>query len=265
MSSENIEPVEEKEQVEVNENQEVDGNIHGETDVEHIESAEAYTKESDKDIKQDDSAQLEPVQQEEIRKEPEPEHLPAQQDAEQKSVELRTPKHRSGDHSTPQLAVASEPLMYEKSKDKFGMLAKSALGSIIDIRQMGISGEVSEKKMVRYANTYKMEAENPFNPEEVDKILRKVMEEALENLTYDVEKCNKQAKWASASIRYRVKRMNFDRYKIVCLVTIGEKHSQDILATCKFLWDAEKDGYAAFALENTYVFGYAQCFGLYYE
>lgn len=55
------------------------------------------------------------------------------------------------------------------------------------------------------------------------------------------------------------------RYKIICMVTIGEKNSQDVLATCRFLWDSDKDRYSIYSVENTYVFGIAQCFGLYYE
>ncbi|KAJ8928206.1 hypothetical protein NQ314_019269 [Rhamnusium bicolor] len=54
-------------------------------------------------------------------------------------------------------------------------------------------------------------------------------------------------------------------YKILILVSIGEKHSQDMMVTCRFLWDAEKDRYSNYSMENTYVFGIAQCFGIYYE
>ncbi|CAH1968030.1 unnamed protein product [Acanthoscelides obtectus] len=117
----------------------------------------------------------------------------------------------------------------------------------------------------RYMNTYKLESDNPFNHEKVDKILVNVMTEAIEGLKYDADKCSKQARWASSAIRAKVKELEFDRYKIVIIVSIGEKNSQDILATCRFLWDAEKDRYSIYSLENTYVYGIAQCFGLYYE
>ncbi|XP_023311658.1 tctex1 domain-containing protein 1-B [Anoplophora glabripennis] len=154
--------------------------------------------------------------------------------------------------------------LYRPEEQRKSRITK-ALGSIIDIRRSSVTGEVSDKKAVRYMNTYKLESDNPFNPEKVDKILESVMIEALENLTYDMEKCPKQAKWASMAIRAKVKALEFDRYKIISIVTIGEKHSQDVLVTCRFLWDAEKDRYSTFAMENTYVFGIAQCFGLYYE
>ncbi|KAG5872422.1 hypothetical protein JTB14_013667 [Gonioctena quinquepunctata] len=120
-------------------------------------------------------------------------------------------------------------------------------------------------EILKYSNTYRLDSENPFNPEKVDKILQNVLMEALENLSYDPEKCANQAKWATAMIRSKVKELQFDRYKILCMVTIGEKNSQDVLVCCRFLWDAEKDRFSTFSMENTFVFGIAYCFGLYYE
>lgn len=60
-------------------------------------------------------------------------------------------------------------------------------------------------------NTYKLDSDKPFNPEKVDKILKSVMTEAFENLTYDKDKCLSQAKWASVQIRSRVKELEFER------------------------------------------------------
>lgn len=60
-------------------------------------------------------------------------------------------------------------------------------------------------------NTYKLDSDRPFNTEKVDKILKAVMTEALENLVYDKDKCLMQAKWASMQVRIRVKELEFDR------------------------------------------------------
>lgn len=49
------------------------------------------------------------------------------------------------------------------------------------------------------------------------------------------------------------------------MVTIGEKQSQDVFVSCRFLWDAERDRYAKYVHENMHVFGIAMCFGIYYE
>lgn len=60
-------------------------------------------------------------------------------------------------------------------------------------------------------NSYKLDSDSPFNVEKVEKILQTVLTETLEDLTYDPEKCPKQAKKASAIIRSKVKELEFDR------------------------------------------------------
>lgn len=113
-------------------------------------------------------------------------------------------------------------------------------------------------------------------------------------MQYDPDNCPKQAKWACSMIRAKVKEMEFDRYhlhsssyslffllqirrfklnifffffryKIIILVTFGEKRGQDILYGIRFLWDAERDKFAMSTHENMSVFGIAMCIGIYYE
>ncbi|XP_049826699.1 dynein light chain Tctex-type 5-like isoform X2 [Aethina tumida] len=110
-----------------------------------------------------------------------------------------------------------------------------------------------------------LESQNPFNAEKVYKILKAVLDEAMENMTYDPEKCANQAKWASNQIKSDVKKLEFDRYKIISLVTFGERHDQDVNMSCSFLWDHEKDNFAMYTSETNTVFGVALCFGIYYE
>ncbi|KAL1513019.1 hypothetical protein ABEB36_002504 [Hypothenemus hampei] len=154
----------------------------------------------------------------------------------------------------------------EMKLKKFGGLtskAKIVLGSIVDIKSNAL--ETYDRKAAKYQNTYKLESNNPFNSEKVDKILKEVMEEVMENLQYDPDKCVSVARFASSQIRNKVKQLEFHRYKLVCIVSIGEKNSQDVYATCRFLWDPEKDGYSFYAIENSNVYAIAYCFGLYYE
>ncbi|XP_071053468.1 dynein light chain Tctex-type 5-B-like [Onthophagus taurus] len=117
----------------------------------------------------------------------------------------------------------------------------------------------------KFANTYKLYSDKPFNVEKVTKILEEVLKEALENLTYDAEKVPNQAKWASSLIKDKVKEEEYDRYKIISFVTISEKRSQDMFFAYSFLWDPERDKHASFWHENNSVVGIACCFGLYYE
>lgn len=84
-------------------------------------------------------------------------------------------------------------------------------------------------------------------------------------LPYSPDLCAKQAKWASDTIRKKIKELEYRRYKLIIIVTMGEKHNQDIFCCCRFLWDFQKDNYTTYTMENPAVFGYALVFGLYYE
>ncbi|KAF5271287.1 hypothetical protein FQR65_LT05302 [Abscondita terminalis] len=144
--------------------------------------------------------------------------------------------------------------------------SKLAVGSIIAFGKGGGYGEYgSTAKIPRYMNSYKMNSDFPFVVEKVEIILNEVLAETLADLTYDSGNCSKQAKAASGTIRARVKEESYDRYKIVALVTIGEKRYHDQCCVVRFLWDADRDKYAISVQDNVHVFGVAMCFGLYYE
>ncbi|XP_028130500.1 dynein light chain Tctex-type 5-B-like isoform X2 [Diabrotica virgifera virgifera] len=176
------------------------------------------------------------------------------------------------------LGLSSQLLIEEKKKKRFER-AKDVLGEVIDIRGDSVGAEDRDRRlrfmnnkydldkpiMARFMNTYKLDSDKPFNHQKIESVLKSVMEEALQDLKYDPEKCIKLAKWASNTIRAKVKQMEFDRYRIISLVTIGEKHNQGVLCTCRFLWDSDRDNYSCYTLQNPFVFGIALCFGLYYE
>ncbi|XP_070172600.1 dynein light chain Tctex-type protein 2 [Polyergus mexicanus] len=117
----------------------------------------------------------------------------------------------------------------------------------------------------KYQNTYRIEPRNPFKADLVDKIVRSVMKNRLDELAYDDTVVAKLCGDVASEIRRRVKKLNFDRHKIIVRVTIIEKASQSVETTLGFLWDSENDNYSLFSLEGQTF--HAQCcvFGVYYE
>lgn len=85
-----------------------------------------------------------------------------------------------------------------------------------------------------------------------------------ENMTYDAVTCAHNAKALSAKLRDLIKEQSFSRYKLVAVVTIGEKKSQHMTAVMKFLWDPKLDRFIDFCLENMYIFVAAIVFATYY-
>ncbi|XP_072763118.1 dynein light chain Tctex-type protein 2 [Anoplolepis gracilipes] len=122
-----------------------------------------------------------------------------------------------------------------------------------------------DNEVPKYQNTYRMEPQNPFKADLADKIVKSVMNNRLDELAYDDTVVAKLCGDIASEIRRRVKKLNFDRHKIVVTVTIIEKTSQSVETAVGFLWDSEKDNYSLFSLEGRSF--YAQCcvFGIYYE
>jgi hypothetical protein len=51
----------------------------------------------------------------------------------------------------------------------------------------------------------------------------------------------------------------------VCTVEIGEKRSHSVYSVLGFLWDVDRDSYAFYTYESTYIYAVACMYGVYYE
>ncbi|XP_025156990.1 tctex1 domain-containing protein 1-like [Harpegnathos saltator] len=132
--------------------------------------------------------------------------------------------------------------------------------------QLEVNDKICDDNEVpKYQNTYHMESQNPFKTDQVDKIVRSVMNNRLDELTYDNAESMKLCGDIASEIRRRMKKLNFNRYKIVIVVTIIEKVSQSVETTVGYLWDSEKDNYSVFSFEGRTFHAYCCVFGLYYE
>ncbi|XP_011699413.1 PREDICTED: tctex1 domain-containing protein 3-like [Wasmannia auropunctata] len=130
--------------------------------------------------------------------------------------------------------------------------------------------EASEKtcddnEVPKYQNNYRTEPQNPFKTDLVDKIVKSVMNNRLDEIAYDDAEAVKLCGDIAAEIRRRVKKLNFDRHRIVVTVTLIEKTSQSVETTLGFLWDGDRDRYSAFTFEGRTFHAQCSVFGVYYE
>jgi hypothetical protein len=119
---------------------------------------------------------------------------------------------------------------------------------------------------LKYQPTYRLESQNPFNKDHVTKIIEEIVDKGLHGVEYCPFFAPDLAKTLSDDIKNRVKEENFDRYKIVCTVTIGEKFHQDLKAVAIFLWDQQKDSYASYVYEKSpFLIAIATVYAIYYD
>lgn len=117
---------------------------------------------------------------------------------------------------------------------------------------------------VRFENTYRMEPKAHFPEGKV----RSVIKEALDTLVshnYSPTHSPFVAKLLSSRILENVKQLNVGRYKVVCLVTIGSKKSQDLRVASRCLWDSQFDTFVSVCFESEQFFAVGTVYGVYYE
>ena len=117
----------------------------------------------------------------------------------------------------------------------------------------------------RLANTYQMEPERKFKPTEIQKLVYDVLEERLEDMSYEPEKCRYLVVSLANEIRHRVKQMGFARYKIVCTVDMGSIAEQGLRVASRCLWDKVQDSLGTATFKNESLFAVGTVFGVYHE
>jgi len=118
---------------------------------------------------------------------------------------------------------------------------------------------------VSYENTYQMTPPQAFRPEAVKAIITECLHNKLEGRIYEPINMGLMCKTLSQDIKQRVKELNFERYKIICLVSIGEKKDQGVRFGSRCVWDHERDSYAAASYENPNLYAVGTVYAVYYE
>ncbi len=113
--------------------------------------------------------------------------------------------------------------------------------------------------------TYRMEPKRKFNSSPVEKIMKEILDSRLEGFEYSHKRCAMMSKILTEEIKERVKKLRFDRYKIVCIVTMGEKKGQDMRLSSRCAWDTSVDTSATYTWQDGQAFCSATVYGIYHE
>ena len=89
----------------------------------------------------------------------------------------------------------------------------------------------------------------------------------MKSETYDPNASAQMTKTLSQIIKDAVKDLNYDRYKIVCVVTIGELLNGDvgIMQASRCVWDTNWDTFASGVYKNKTLYGVATVYAVYQE
>merc|ERR1712060_1004467 len=134
---------------------------------------------------------------------------------------------------------------------------------------MADDGEGGQKELV-YENTYLTSPDaygvgTKFDRAKVQTVATETIKSKMEGAAYDPVRSAQTAKELSDMIKEKVKKLGYDRYKLMVQVTVGQKRGQGIRLATRCLWDTSSDNFASEYYENESLFCVAQVYGLYYE
>ena len=132
---------------------------------------------------------------------------------------------------------------------------------------LGQEPESAPKRKPRhiYENTYKLEPERKFQAGKVKAIIEEVLEKNLKDEKYDPKSCRQLVKTLTEIIKGRVKDLDYKRYKIMCMVSIGQLNEQGFRMGSRCCWDAKWDTFATANFTNKTLFAVSTVWGVYYE
>ncbi|XP_052774060.1 dynein light chain Tctex-type 5-B-like [Mya arenaria] len=121
------------------------------------------------------------------------------------------------------------------------------------------------KPTVRQENSYQTEPKKKFPSGKVKHIIRDVLDSYLAEERYEPELCRQMSKTISEVIKARVKEMMIPRFKVICLVHIGQLSSQGLRIGSRCLWDDKYDTFSSSEFRNKSIFAIGMVYGVYYE
>ncbi|XP_049877275.1 dynein light chain Tctex-type 5-B-like [Pectinophora gossypiella] len=121
------------------------------------------------------------------------------------------------------------------------------------------------KQVRTHQPTYQLNPRKRFDEETVKKILKQVVDHELEEVEYNDKIVSDLSVSLAENIRNAVKEENYDRYRIIVIVTIGQKRQQGMHMYHSFLWDYERDAFASHSFENCHIFALAVVYGIYLD
>jgi len=113
--------------------------------------------------------------------------------------------------------------------------------------------------------TYRMEPKAKFYAPSVHALLKQILDNHLDGFTYNQKFTPTMTKVLSDEIKERAKALNFERYKLVVSVVLGERKDQGLMVSSRASWDAKLDSYATYTFQNATVFCTASVYGVYAE
>ncbi|XP_048760127.1 dynein light chain Tctex-type 5-like [Ostrea edulis] len=137
------------------------------------------------------------------------------------------------------------------------------------------SSTISEKEIIpevvldkKYEPTYRMEPNKRFSPARTKVLIKAVLSTLLENYDYSANSSPTPAEMTMKLpelIIKQVRSLDFERYKLVCLVSMGSVDDSSVSVTSRCLWDTNLDTCVTYTHTDKTYYCTVTLYGLYHE
>ena len=127
------------------------------------------------------------------------------------------------------------------------------------------SKSAADGNATRYENSYQMAPKKKFLPDKAQKIIEETLEERLNEVEYSPDVCKALVTELSELIKERIKAMKLPRYKIICIVQIGQRLKQGLRIGSRCIWNTRFDNYATGEFSNPTLFAIGTAYVVYLE
>ncbi|XP_072944389.1 dynein light chain Tctex-type protein 2B-like [Epargyreus clarus] len=116
-----------------------------------------------------------------------------------------------------------------------------------------------------YLNTYQLEPRERFHVPRVKQATDEILDEFFTGHKYSSQESPALALRLAGELMRKIKAMQFNRYRVITVVTIGQRRAQSYNNAIAFLWDYERDNYVDVIREVTTAFVHVTTFGIYLD
>lgn len=116
------------------------------------------------------------------------------------------------------------------------------------------------------APTYKLNPVKYFDVRAVQNIIETTLHEELEDVKYEAERTAAKICTITDLIKEKTKELQLDRYKIVAVVSIGQRDpAPGVTFSSQGLWNSKTDGFASASLMTDQLYAVASVYGVYLD
>ncbi|KAL4714081.1 hypothetical protein ACJJTC_008435 [Scirpophaga incertulas] len=116
-----------------------------------------------------------------------------------------------------------------------------------------------------FFNTYQLEPGIKFRQYVIQNNIEQLLDEIFTDHTYNVQESTNLSLRLANDIMRQIKTLSYNRYRIIAVVTIGQKRAQSYNNAIAFIWDHERDVYINTQREVTSAFIQVTVFGVYLD